>query len=288
MAVRYSEKSVLLYVGTEIERMGEELNADEETMTDAIRLCGDVLRSDYDYDSLDSVAGACFYLACTRQDEPISLPDVADHARKPQKTVQHLSANLMSELGIQPEPVDPDSYLEDGIEEFGFTDDQRSECYELLERGKKRNLHSGFAPTTIAGAILYAVAKKHGLDIRQRDVANFVNKTPVSIRKSYRSFLELADDVPVDVLPPQTIDEAVTTLQEAFSEHPSVYGQDAREALDDVDLSDGASKAAAAGGAYLAVAEAHGRELSASEVSDAVGVGTQTTVKYKKEVDYGQ
>lgn len=286
MQARYSDRSVLLYLGSEVERMGESLGAAEETMVDAIRLCGDVLRSGYDYDSIDSVAGACFYLACTRQDEPISLPDIAECARKSQKNIQHLSAKLMSELDIQPTPTDPDTYLEDGIEEFDFSEEQAAECFELLERGKERNLHSGFAPTTVAGAILYAVAQKHRLDIRQRDVAEFVNKTTVSIRNSYKEFLKLADDVPVDVLPPQTIDEALTTLQTAFDEHPAVYADDARDIAVDVDVGESASAAGIAGGAYLTVAREHGESLMASDVSSVLGVGPQTVAKYNDVFDY--
>lgn len=285
MQQRYSARSVLFYVGSEIERMGETLDAAEDTIVDAIRICGDVLRSGYDYDSIDSVAGACFHLACTRQDEPISLPDIVDQARKSQKNVQHLSARLMSELDIQPTPVEPDTYLEDGIEEFGFTDDQAAECFDLLERGKQRNLHSGFAPTTVAGAILYAIAQKHGLDVRQRDVADFANKTNVSIRNSYKQFLKLADDVPVDVLPPQTIDEALATLQTAFTDHPAVYVDDAREIAADADVGPSASPAATAGGAYMTVAQAHGETLTASDVSTELGVGSQTIKKYHKRFD---
>lgn len=286
MQTRYSKRSVLLYVGTEIERMGEPLGATQETMIDGIRLCGDVLRSGYDYDSIDSVAGACFHLACTRQDEPISLPDIAEQARKSQKNIQHLSAKLMSELDIQPTPVEPDTYLEDGIEEFGFTEEQAAECFELLERGKNRNLHSGLAPTTAAGAILYAVAKKHRLDIRQRDVAEFVNKTEVSIRTSYKDFLKLADDVPVDVLPPQTIDEAVATLQTAFPEFPAVYADDARDISTEVEVGDGASMAGVVGGAYLTVVQAHEEEVTATDVSSELGVGAQTIAKYSKRFTY--
>lgn len=286
MHARYSDRSVLLYLGSEVERMGEELGAEEETMVDAIRLCGDVLRSGYDYDSVDSVAGACFHLACTRQEEPISLPDIADHARKSQKNIQHLSARLMSELDIQPTPVDPDRYLRDGIEEFGFSDALATECFDLLERGKERNLHSGLAPTTVAGAILYAVAQKHRLDTRQRDVADFVNKTTVSIRNNYKEFLKLADNVPVDVLPPQTIDEAMTRLQTSFSEHPAVYADDARELAGEADVGESASWAGVAGGAYLAVARAHGESLTANEVSSVLGVGPQTIAKYDDTFDY--
>lgn len=286
MRTQYSDRSVLLYVGTEIERMGETLDASEDTMIDAIRLCGDVLRSGYNYDSIDSVAGACFYLACTRQDEPISLPDIGDHARKSQKNVQHLSATLMSELGIQPTPVEPDTYIDDGIEEFGFTAEQAEECYELLERGKERNLHSGLAPTTVTGAILYAVAQKHGLDIRQQDAADFVNKSTVSIRNNYKAFLKLADDVPVDVLPPQTIDETLATLQTAFSEHPTIYVDDARELATDADVGGSASLAGVAGGAYLTVARSYGFGLTAKEVSSALGVGSQTISKYANQFEY--
>lgn len=288
METRYSDRSVLLYIGTEVERIGESLGASEDTIVDAIRLCGDVLRADYEYDSTDSVAGACFYLACTRQDEPISLPDVADHARKSKKNIQHLSANLMSELEIQPDPIEPDTYIDEGVEEFGFTERQRSECYDLLERGKKRNLHSGFAPTTVAGAILYAVAKKHDLDIRQKDIADFVNKTTVSIRNSYKSFLKLAENVPVDVLPPQTIDEAIATLREEFPEYPKIYCDDTRAILNNADIADNASEAGAAGGAYLNVAQSHDEELAPSEVSDALGVGAQTIAAYSEEFNHDQ
>lgn len=280
MKARYSERSVLLYIGTEIERMGEALGAAEDTMIDGIRLGGDVLRSGYDYDSIDSVAGACFHLACTRQDEPILLPDIADQARKSQKNIQHLSAKLMSELEIQPTPVEPDTYLDDGIEEFGFTEEQAAECFELLERGKDRNLHSGLAPTTVAGAILYAVVKKHGLDVRQHEISDFVNKTDVSIRNSYKSFLKLADDVPVDVLPPQTVDEAIATLQTTFSEHPAVYADDAREFSTGADVGASASAAGVVGGAYLSVAQAHGEELTTDDLSSELGVGSQTISKY--------
>ena len=286
MPTRYSDRSVLLYLGSEVERMGEGLGATEETMIDAIRICGDVLRSGYDYDSIDSVAGACFYLACTRQDEPIALPDIAELARKSQKRVQHLSARLMSELDIQPTPTDPDTYLEDGIQELGFSEEQATECFELLERGKKRNLHSGFAPTTVAGAILYAVAQKHRLDIRQRDVADIVNKTEVSIRKKYKEFLKLADNVPVDVLPPQSINKALTTLQTAFDEHPAMYADDARDIAVDKSFGDSASAAGIAGGAYLTVAREHGEPLMPNDVSSRLGVGRQTIVKYDEELDY--
>lgn len=282
MRDRYSKRSVLLYIGSEIERMGETLNATEDTMVDGIRLGGDVLRSGYSYDSIDNVAGACFYLACTRQDEPISLPDIADQARKSQKNIQHLSAKLMSELDIQPTPVEPDTYLDDGIDKFEFTEEQAAECFELLERGKDRNLHSGLAPTTVAGAILYAVGKKHGLDIRQQEISELVNKTSVSIRSNYRSFLKLADDVPVDVLPPQTIDEAIGTLQTTFSGHPTVYADDARELSTDADVGDSASAAGIVGGAYLNVAREHGEELTASDLSSELGVGSQTINKYNE------
>jgi len=280
--MRYSDRSTLLYLGSEVERMGEQLGAAEETMIDGIRLCGDVLRPGYEYDSIDSVAAACFYLACTRQDEPASLPDVADAARKSQKRIQHLSANLMAELDIQPTPVEPDTYLEEGIAEFGLSDAVAAECFELLERGMERNLHSGLAPTTVAGAILYAVAQKHGLDIRQADVAEFVNKTTVSIRNSYREFLRLADEVPVDVLSPQTIDEAVTTLQTTFEEHPTTYADKARGLAADAAVEANASDAGVVGGAYVAVAQAAGESVQARDVSTVLGVGQQTIVKYRE------
>lgn len=278
--MEYSNRSVLLYVGTEIERIGEELDATEETQCDAIRLCGDVLRSGYDYDSVDSVAGACFYLACTRQDEPISLPEIADESRKSKKNVQHLGGNLMKELDIQPSPVEPDTYIEDAVEHFDLTDEQRTECFDLLKRAKDRKLHSGLAPTTVAGAILYAVARKHRIDLKQKEVAEFVGKTTVSIRNNFRDMLRLADDVPVDVLPPRTTEDSIGRLKAEFDEQPAIYAEEARELVQGAELGPEPSRAGVAGGAYLTVASRAGSNVTAEEISSVVGVSPQTVQKY--------
>lgn len=287
MRGRYSDRAVLLYLGSEVERMGTTLGAEEETMRDAIRICGKVLRTNYAYNSLDSVAGATVYLACTRQDEPISLPDVADASRKTQKNIQHLGAKLMSELEIQPTPVEPDSYLEDGIEEFEFTAEQADDARAILERGKERGLHSGMAPTTVAGSVLYAVVQKYDLDIRQADVADFVNKTSVSIRNNYRDYLRLADDVTVEALAPQSVDEGLSLIQAKFDNNPDVYIQDAQRLVDDAEhINDAMSPAGIAGGAYLAVVKANGGDEDAEKVADTVGVTVQTIQRHAKRFDY--
>lgn len=286
MSVRYSDRSVLLYMGTEVERMGEAFGADEETIRDGIRLCGDVLRSGYAYDSVDSVASTCFYLACKRLKEPISLPDIADESRKSQKNIQHLSANLISTLEIQLTPTGADTYLEDGIDEFGLTDELADECFEILEQGRDRNLHSGLAPTTVAGAVLYAVAKKHRLDIQQREIAEFAGKTTVSIRNSYKPFLKLADNVPVDVLPPQTIEEALATLRTQFPDHPSVYADDACDVAHSKNVQASASRAGVAGGAYLTVARAHGEDIGPDELSSIIGLGSRTVERHAEGFQY--
>lgn len=283
--MRYSDRTVLLYLGSEVERMGADLGATEETQRDAIRLCGDVLRSGYDYKSVDAVASACFYLACTRQGEPISLPDIAERSRKPQKTIQHLSSTLMNELDIRLEPVDPDKYVTDGADHFEFDDDLRSECFDLLERAKERNLHSGLAPTTVAGAILYAVARKHRLDISQSEVSAFVGKSEVSIRNNFRDILELAEDVPVDVLPPQTVESAAERLQSYFDALPSVYAQEARELAAAADAGASVSNAGLVGGAYLAVTANHDESIDADEISTAVGVSPQTIRNHEERFD---
>jgi len=284
---RYSDRTVLLYLGSEVERMGTTLGAEEETVRDAIRICGEVLRTDYAYDSLDSVAGATVYLACTRQDEPISLPDIADVSRKSQKNIQHLGAKLMTELGIQPTPVEPDSYLEDGIKEFEFTAAQAADARAILERGKERGLHSGMAPTTVAGSVLYAVVQKYDLDIRQADVAELVNKTPVSIRNNYRDYLRLADDVTVDALAPQSVEEGLGLIQAKFDNNPAVYVQDAQRLVDDAEHINGAmSPAGVAGGAYLAVVNANGGDGDAEMVADTVGVTAQTIQRHAKRFNH--
>jgi transcription initiation factor TFIIB len=280
----YSQRAVLLYVGSELERMGEALDASGETVVDAIKLCGDVLRSEYDYSSLDAIAGACFHLACKRRDEPIALPDTASQARKSRNRVQRESAQLVSELDVQMTPKQPDTYLEAGIEQFDLTEAQAAECFELLERGRDQNLHSGLAPTTVAGAIIYAVSEKHDLGINQKEIGELVSKTDVSIRKYYKSFLELADDVPVDVLPPQTTDEALSTLQTKVTRHPSSYAEEARRLVAETDVSGNVSPAGFAGGAYLAVVERHDVWMTADEVSSALGVAVQTVRQHKRTI----
>lgn len=280
MPARYTNASLILYLGSEVERMGTALGSDRAVMEDAIGLCGDVIRSGYSYSSLDAVASAAFYLATRRQGAPISLPDVAEQSRKPKGEFQGLASRLMTELDIQLTPDQPDSYLDDGIEQLDFSEPAAEEARTLLERSKDAGLHNGLAPTTMAGAVLYAVAQKRRLDITQKTVADIVNKTQVSIRKQYRNVLELADDVPVDVLPPQTIAATVETLQETFDDIPEAYAAQAGDLVRELsELEESASRAGLTGAAYLVVCQREGAQLSKGQISDAVGVtvGTITT-----------
>lgn len=281
----HSAQATLLYIGSEIERLGECLEASDQAMKDAVRLTGRVLRSDYEYSSVDSVASACFYLACQRQDEPISLPDVADKSRKDQKNVQHLATKLISELGIELTPTEPDTYLDDVLDHFDLSEGLREEAFEILDRAKERQLHVGMAPTTVAGAILYGLVEKHDVGLTQQDIADAVNKTTVSIRNNYVKFLQLADDVPVDALPPQTFDEAFAKLDSHFDENPRVYVKEAQELLDEANVSHGSSRAGVAGAAYYVASNRNGSGLTCEAVSEAVGVTPSTVSRHTRWFD---
>lgn len=282
----HSERSALLYMGSEIERMAEASGASSDAVEDAVRLCGDVIRSKYDYNSLDSTASACFYLACERQDESVALPDIAEVSRKLKTDITNTGGSITDSLDIALEPTRAEAYLEEGIKQYDFSESEREECFKLLERGRDRNLHSGLAPTTVAGSILYAVSKKNRMGITQGSISDTVNKTEVSIRNNYREFLKVADAVPVDVLPPQSIDETLAKLNVEFERLPYTYVEEARELTADLELNEGEKKAGVAGAAYLTVADANGSSLGYDEVADAVGVSPNTIRSHSKEVKY--
>jgi len=286
MPSQYTNKSLLLYLGSEVERIGGALESDREVIIDAIRLSGDVLRSNYRYSSLDAVASATFYIATRRYDTPNSLSDIAEYSRKPESEFKRLAGRLMDELDIQLTPEEPDPYLQDGINELGFDQAAADEAWALLRKSKYAGLHNGLAPTTMAGAILYAIVQKYHLDITQTAVADTVNRTESSIRNHYRDVLQLADDVPVDVLPPQTVDAAIDILIETFNEVPDEYAIRAQELVNNTDeIEHNTSRAGMVGGAYFAVCQQAGIQMTETMIADTVGVRPATVANHAERFE---
>jgi transcription initiation factor TFIIB len=170
------------------------------------------------------------------------------------------------------------------MEHFDFSWLQKSECWEILERAKEEDLHSGkgIAPTTIAGCVLYSIVKKHRMDVKQREVADVVGTSAISIRNNYRDFLAVADNVPVSVLPPKTIDEALTRLDGSFGNFPAVYVDEAKDLLEYEDIKPVSSEAGVAGAAYLEVADDDGKEITVEDVSGVVGATPETIWNHRR------
>lgn len=151
-----------------------------------------------------------YYIANRKMNIPIRLEEIADKFRYFDKIESHrlrklhrLYKKIRRKLGMKTCKTQsimgtkciiitsPKTYIELICNKKEISEDIKKECLKVL---KKVELKLGSSPPSIAGSIVFVIARKNGLDkrkITQRDIADILGITEVSIRNSIYKLYEI-------------------------------------------------------------------------------------------------
>lgn len=276
-------KANLLYVASEIERMGEELSLPQTVSELGVRLYIQALEADYRPSTIDRVTATCLYMAAKGMGEAVTIDQVAEVSRRKAKHIYSESNSLSTEINYPVELDDPSTFVEDWGAELGWDEEVIEGAVELCERIKEQGIHSGYSPSGVAAGVLYAYSRSEGLDHTQVEIADLAEVTEVTVRNNYPRILRHADDVNPKALANRNLEVAFDLIEDNF-DLPNSVCQRARELAEEVTSSEdsGWSKAAIASGAYLTAANEADVNLDRSSLSDVTGSGEGTIAKYEE------
>ncbi|VUT23918.1 MAG: Transcription initiation factor IIB [Candidatus Methanolliviera sp. GoM_asphalt] len=148
--------------------------------------------------SIEGVATAALYAGCRECSVPRTLNEIAAVARVNRKEIGRTYRFIARELKLNFLPISPTAYISRFCSALKLSEAVEAKALETIQRAKEKELTSGKGPTGVAAAAIYIASIVCGEKRTQREVADVVGVTEVTIRNRYK---EIASEFGLDISP---------------------------------------------------------------------------------------
>ncbi len=140
--------------------------------------------------SIESVVAAITYAVSREFNSPRTLEEISEASGVEKREIGRTYRYIARELGIRILPADPVTYVPRFCSMLGLSDKVQAKSIEILKKAKKYDITSGKGPTGVAAAAIYIACVLIGEKRTQREVADIVGVTEVTIRNRYKELIE--------------------------------------------------------------------------------------------------
>src|SRR3989338_5680086 len=145
--------------------------------------------------SMESVIAALLYAVTRDLDTPRTLEEIAEASGVEKREIGRTYRYIARELTLRILPAKPDSYIPRFASMLGLSDKVQAKAINLLKHAKQKEITSGKGPTGVAAAALYIAAVLEGEKKTQREIADAIGVTEVTIRNRFK---ELANQLGIE------------------------------------------------------------------------------------------
>ncbi len=140
--------------------------------------------------SIESVIAALTYAISREFGSPRTLDEISEASGVEKREIGRTYRYIARELGIRILPADPVTFVPRFCSMLGLSDKVQAKAIEILKKAKKHDITSGKGPTGVAAAAIYIACVLVGEKRTQREVADIVGVTEVTIRNRYKELVE--------------------------------------------------------------------------------------------------
>ena len=140
--------------------------------------------------SMECVVVGAIYIASRQFNLPRSLNEVCQLTNNNKRDVGKTYRFIARELGIKMAPSGAGEYIPKFANKLGFSAETQTQAQKILEIAQTSELTSGRGPTGLAAAALYVASLITGEKRTQREIADVVGVTEVTIRNRYKEMIE--------------------------------------------------------------------------------------------------
>jgi len=181
----------LKYALVELKRVTSLLNIPPSIEEEAARIYNLAVRKSLVRGrSMESVVVGAIYIAARRFNLPRSLNEICKKTGANKRDVGKTYRFIARQLGIKLLPSGPEDYIPKFANKLGFSSETQTKAVEILKTAKDRQLTSGRGPIGLAAAALYVASLMTGEKRTQREIADVVGVTEVTIRNRYKEMIE--------------------------------------------------------------------------------------------------
>jgi transcription initiation factor TFIIB len=140
--------------------------------------------------SIESVVAAITYAVSREFGSPRTLDEISEASGVEKREIGRTYRYIARELGIRILPANPITYVPRFCSMLGLSDKVQARAIQILNKAKKHDITSGKGPTGVAAAAIYIACVLVGEKRTQREVADIVGVTEVTIRNRYKELIE--------------------------------------------------------------------------------------------------
>ncbi len=148
--------------------------------------------------SIESVVASLTYAVSREFDSPRTLDEIAESSGVEKREIGRTYRYIARELKIRILPANPITFIPRFCSMLGLSDSIQAKSIEILKRAKQHDITSGKGPTGVAAAAIYIATVLIGEKRTQREVADIVGVTEVTIRNRYKELIDklgIEDDI---------------------------------------------------------------------------------------------
>jgi transcription initiation factor TFIIB len=140
--------------------------------------------------SMESVIAALLYTVCREMGTPRTLEEISEASGVERREIGRTYRYIARELNMRILPAMPVDYVPRFASMLGLSDKVQARAIRFLEQAKKHEATSGKGPTGVAAAALYIAAVLEGEKRTQREIADAIGVTEVTIRNRFKELCE--------------------------------------------------------------------------------------------------
>ncbi|MFX0049313.1 MAG: transcription initiation factor IIB family protein [Candidatus Hermodarchaeota archaeon] len=184
------DKRNMLIATTELKRIGSNLNLPDHVKKTAIRLYIEAFKKKLLRGrSINGMVAACLYFACRERKIPRTLQEILDQTSVNAKNVRRCYRTIIRELNLKAPSTNPISLIPRFVAELSLDAETEKTTINILQSFVTKYSTSGKDPKGLCAGALYLVCKKRDKRISQKEIANIVGVTEVTLRSRYKELV---------------------------------------------------------------------------------------------------
>jgi len=140
--------------------------------------------------SMEAVIASLLYAVCRELGSPRTLEEIAEASGVEKREIGRTYRYIARELNIRILPAAPQHYVPRFASMLGLSDKVQAKAIRLLKEAKKHEATAGKGPTGVAAAALYIAAVLSSEKRTQREIADAIGVTEVTIRNRFKELVE--------------------------------------------------------------------------------------------------
>lgn len=142
---------------------------------------------------IEHIIASLIYIVARNQGTPRTLDEISDASGSEKREIGKAYRYVARELDLRILPSKPEDYLPKFAGELRVSGEVQAKARSIIKDAREADLLSGKGPTGIAAAALYLAASLEGEKMSQKEVADTVGVTEVTIRNRYTEFIDELD-----------------------------------------------------------------------------------------------